>query len=93
MAKTGDKHYGEWAIMNPPVLVLNADRILGVHIAHDKQERPDFVTVQYQTADDSGVQAIRMDYLNALFLLSCLKSIQLDEGSPFPDDPRALPEQ
>jgi len=93
MAKTGDKHYGEWTVTIPPVPVLNADRILGVHIAHDKQDRPDFATVQYQTADGSGVQAIRMDYLNALFLLSCLKCLQLDEGSPFPDDPRAQPER
>lgn len=89
MTKTGDKHYGEWAITSPPIPVSNADRILGVHIAHDKQRRPDFVTVQYQTADGCGVDSVRMDYLNALFLLSCLKSMQLDEGTPFPDDPRA----
>lgn len=89
MGKTGDKHYGEWAVTVPPIPVLNADRILGVHISHDNQQRPDFVTVQYQTADGSGIQSVRMDFVNSMFLLSCLKSLQLDEGVPFPDDPRA----
>jgi len=88
MGKTGDKHYGEWAVTVPPVPVSNADRILGVHIAHDKQDHPDFVTLQYQTADGGGVRSVRMDFVNAMFLLSCLKSLQLDEGVPFPDDPR-----
>ena len=88
MGKTGDKHYGEWVVTIPPVPVLNADRILGIHIAHDSQNRPDFVTLQYQTADGAGIQSVRMDFVNAMFLLSSLKSLQLDEGVPFPDDPR-----
>lgn len=89
MAKTGDKHYGEWAVTIPSVPECSADRILGVHISHDSQDRPDFVTLQYQSAGDPPVQSVRMDFVNAMFLLSCLKSLQLDEGIPFPDDPRA----
>jgi len=29
-----------------------------------------------------------MDFRNAMWLLSCLKSMQLDLDAPFPDDPR-----
>lgn len=81
------KLYGEWVVTIPPVKAMAVDRILGAQIVHDKKGRPDRVVIQWQSAG-SGVQAIEMDYPNALFLLSSLKCIQLDEGTAFPDDPR-----
>jgi hypothetical protein len=81
--------YGDFAVSVSPLPVEGADRILGVQLSRDPQGRPDFVTVQYQSAEGQPFRSVRMDYVNALFLLSCLKSMQLDEGTPFPDDPRA----
>lgn len=89
MGGNNTKEYGKWAVSEPPHPVSNADHILGAQVSHDAKGRPDFVTIQYRSADGDGFYDIRMDYLNALFLLSCLKSIQLDEGTPFPEDPRA----
>lgn len=83
-----DKTYGEWIINDPPTDPVIADHILGLHLGHDKSGRPDFVEISWQTAGEGPCQVLQLDYLNALFLLSMLKSAQLDEGSPFPDDPR-----
>jgi hypothetical protein len=82
--------YGEWAFASEPTIPLtNADRMLGARISFDLKNRPEWVDIQFQTADGQGIQEIRMDFVNAMFLLSCLKSMQLDSGLPFPDDPRA----
>lgn len=84
-----DKDYGEWVINDPPTDPIIADRILGLHVAHDQSGRPDFVEISWQTAEAEPFQVLQLDYPNALFLLSVLKSMQLDEGTPFPEDPRA----
>lgn len=89
MPHKNDKVYGEWIICEPPIDPISADHILGVHILHDKSGRPDQVEISWQSAGAEPFQTVRMDYLNALALLSMLKSMQLDEGTPFPDDPRA----
>lgn len=81
------KIYGEWLVSEPPLPVADADRILGVQLSTDAKGRPEWVDIQFQSAGE-GFRQFRMDLPNALFLLSCLKSIQLDTGTPFPDDPR-----
>lgn len=82
--------YGEFVVSTQPIPTVNADRILGAALVTDSKGRPEWVDVQYETADPNGrFRQIRMDFPNALFLLSCLKSIQLDSGVPFPNDPRA----
>lgn len=84
------KIYGEFFVSTEPVPTANADRILGAALIRDAKGRPEWVDVQYETADPNGrFQTVRIDFPNALWLLSCLKSIQLDSGVPFPDDPRA----
>lgn len=79
--------YGEFTIGEPPVPMVDADRILGARVLSDAQRRVEWVDIQFQSAG-SGLHQLRLDYPSALFLLSCLKSIQLDVGTPFPDDPR-----
>lgn len=86
--KETTKIYGEFAFSVPPVPHEHADQILGCQLVSDSKGRPDEVRLQYQTAEPGIFREVRMDYLQALFLLSCLKSIQLDSGTPFPDDPR-----
>ncbi|UZK67818.1 hypothetical protein [Sphingomonas sp. M1-B02] len=84
-----EKIYGEWLISVDPLRISNADQILGVQLLCDCRGRPEFVDFQYQTADqDLSIQEVRMDWSNALALLSYLKSLQLDSGQPFPLDPR-----
>ena len=80
--------YGEFVASSHPIPTANADRILGAQLVTDAKGRPEWVDLQYQTADGEPFQQVRMDFLNAMFLLSCLKSIQLDLDWPFPDDPR-----
>ena len=81
--------YGEFVVSTHAIPTANADRILGAALVSDSKGRPEWVDVQFETADPNGrFQQVRMDFSNALFLLSCLKSIQLDSGVPFPDDPR-----
>ncbi|MBB4611599.1 hypothetical protein [Sphingomonas yabuuchiae] len=84
-----NKLYGEWAFSTPPIKPENADHILGAQVSVDRQGRPEFVDIQYRTADGGeAIRQVRMDWLNALALLSILKSMQLDSGAPFPNDPR-----
>ena len=67
----------------------NADRIRGARLCLDPQGRPEWVDLQFASADGgSQLREVRMAFVEALFLLSLLKSIQLDSGTPFPDDPR-----
>ena len=82
--------YGEFVVSTAPIPTANADRILGTQLSTDRKRRPEWVDLQFQTADAGGpFQQLRMPFLDAMFLLSCLKSMQLDLGWNFPDDPRA----
>jgi hypothetical protein len=83
------KPYGEFVVSTHAISTANVDRVLGAALVSDRKGRPEWVEVQYETAEPGRFQQIRMDFPNALFLLSCLKSIQLDSGVAFPDDPRA----
>lgn len=78
--------YGEWAVSLPPIEVEHADEVLGARILLDSQGRPEFVEMQWRSSD--GVHQVRIDWLNAMMLLSLLKCIQLDLEWPFPLDPR-----
>lgn len=78
--------YGEW-FSGTGIAAVRADHILGSRIELDAQRRPDQVAIQF--AAIAGVGEVQMDFAQAMFLLSTLKSIQLDTGLPFPDDPRA----
>ena len=89
MTHSKDRIYGEWAISNQPLPSMGADHILGARVLHDRDGRPDRVEIQWKTADGDVLQQVHMDFVNAMFLLSVLKSAQLDSGYPFPDDPRA----
>ena len=80
--------YGEWTVSIPPIEPLHADRIRGALVLFDKQRRPEWVDIQWESAGDKVCHQLQMDFQNALFLLSVLKAIQLDTGTPFPDDPR-----
>lgn len=89
MSRPAGPTYGKWFIPSgPPMKVEHADHILGAQVLLDKKNRPEFVDLQWQSSDDGAVHQVRLDWLNALALLSFLKSIQLDSGQPFPNDPR-----
>lgn len=77
--------YGEFALQIP-AQSQRADRILGCQLETDRSGRPDQVRVQYFST--GGVETVQMDFVEALALLSFLKSMQLDSGVSFPDDPR-----
>lgn len=88
MAHPKDQSYGEWMASTHPPEVIHADHILGAHVAHDSQGRPEWVVVQWQNSPGPDYQQMQMDFPNAMALLSMLKCIQLDSGVSFPDDPR-----
>jgi hypothetical protein len=68
---------------------MNAARLLGATLVCDDQGRPERVDLQFLTVDEGGLfQQVRMDFPNALFVLSCLRSIQFDTETPFPEYPR-----
>ena len=66
---------------------LSADHITGIRLLRDAQGRPAAVGVQWMQ-DDGEPTGLTMDFANAMWLLSCLKSMQLDLDAPFPEDPR-----
>lgn len=79
--------YGEEFIDLAGVRVERADHILGSLIELDAKGKPDQVAIQYRTVE--GDRELRMDFVQAMFVLSTLKCIQLDCRVPFPDDPRS----
>lgn len=81
--------YGDAVVSTHPIPTSNADQILGIQLVTDRKRRPEWVDLQFQSADrEYPCHQVRMDFPSAMFLLSCLKSVQLDLGMPFPDDPR-----
>jgi hypothetical protein len=81
--------FGEWIYDSQPPTALHADRILGARISYDGAGRPEWVDLQWQDQAGAEYCQVQIDFPNAMFLLSLLKSIQLETGTPFPDDPRA----
>jgi len=68
---------------------IRVDHVLGGRLSSDAQGRPTWVDLQFEVAGKVHPVTLQLDFLNALFLLSVVKSMQLDSGQPFPDDPRA----
>ncbi|WP_157960090.1 hypothetical protein [Albibacillus kandeliae] len=62
--------------------------ILGSRLLYDHEGNPSHVELQYMSQNQEAHQ-LRMGFLDAMFLLSNLKAMQLDTGTPFPDDPRS----
>jgi hypothetical protein len=83
-----DRIFGEWMQGSQPPEVLHADHILGAQLSHDTQGRPEWVEIQWQEETGPEYRRMQLDFPNAMFLLSLLKSIQLESGIAFPDDPR-----
>ena len=79
--------YGTFVPGLPEPLGQRADHMLGARVEFDTQGRPDQLQFQYVVAG-SSVREMRMDYLEALALQSFLRCLQLDVGTPVPDDPR-----
>lgn len=84
-----DQWFGEWMESNQPPEALVADHILGAHVSHDSQGRPEWVEIQWQTEAGPNYHRLQLDFPNAMFLLVLLRSIQLHTGTKMPDDPRA----
>lgn len=82
------KLYGEAVLGVAPDRIVSVDHVMGGLLSTDSQGRPTSLDLHYQSADGPGPRALRLDWPNAMFLLSLLKSMQLDTGTSFPDDPR-----
>ena len=66
----------------PPV-----GRIQGAQL--QPSQTPEASSVRIEYSDRSGLRhALTMPFLDAMYLLNLLKSIQLDAGYEMPDDPR-----
>ncbi len=79
--------YGQFAAGTVPRSLI-LDRSNGARLSSDSQGRPDWIDLQFESAEH-GLVELRLPFLEALALLSFLNSLQLDSGVPFPDDPRA----
>jgi hypothetical protein len=86
----GARTYGEF-VLATDLRIQRADHILGARIELDTKGRPDQVAIQFEDVD--GPCELRLDFVQALALLSMLKCIQLDTRTPFPDDPRGVRDQ
>jgi hypothetical protein len=76
--------YGEWGI---PVPELRADRIQGAQLRYGPDDKPASIALQF-LSPKQGWYTLEFSFLDGMFFLSLLKSIQLDTEFPFPDDPR-----
>ena len=53
---------------------------------------PETATIQIQYTDQQGQwHELHMPFLDGMYLLNCLKAIQLQTGFQMPDDPRQTP--
>lgn len=83
VAKKEPETYGKW---QTGITDLAGHHILGAQLRFSPTGKPDAVAVQFDS--HMGRHAVEFGFLDAMFLLSLLKSIQLDTDTPFPDDPR-----
>ena len=57
------KPYGEFVASTHPISTANADHVLGAALVCDTKGRPEWVDVQFETADENGrFQQVRMDF-------------------------------
>lgn len=87
MSNPKDRTYGEWFVSVPPVDAQCVDHTLGARLSYSPNGDPEILAVQFGL--EQGVVQLELKFADAMFLLSCLKSLQLDSGIPFPNDPRA----
>ena len=80
----GDIVYGKFSMET--VVAIPEGRILGGRLRRNESDEPIKVEIQLQSL--GKVAMIDLKIPEAMFLLSVLKSVQLDIGYPFPDDPR-----
>lgn len=79
-----DTKYGDFTFDH--VVMLPAGHIRGALLRRD--DKGQAVKVEIQLISLGKTAQIDLDVRNAMFLLSVLKAIQLDNQIPFPDDPR-----
>lgn len=85
--------YGEFAVGEPGAIpVISGGHILGSRVRSAPNGDPIGLDVQWREAGGRIVQ-LELPWIQAMFLLSLLRSHQLDTGLPFPDDPRAPPKR
>ncbi len=83
---TTENVYGEFFI-DPTVTIPteHASHIRGCRVGRVKGE---FAGIDLHYEVDGKPRSMTIDRGNAMYLLSLLKCLQLNEGLPFPDDPR-----
>lgn len=67
---------------------VSGGAILGTRVRFGTDNRPAWIDLQWRDAA-GAIHQVEFAFIEALALLSFLKSHQLDAGVPFPDDPRA----
>ena len=79
--------YGQFAV-GPPgsVPTMHADRMMGFRIGRTPDGQIAGIDLQFETKGQP--QSLTIPILDALALLGMLKSMQLNEDMPFPEDPR-----
>ena len=86
--------YGEWStISGHDIPEIGVDHVLGGHLQSDSKGRPDWVDIQFKSADGEPVQRLKLDIENALVLCSILNAIKIDAATrctipPRPEPPR-----
>jgi hypothetical protein len=81
--------YGEFVIGPAGALkTISAGHMLGSRLRLGDDGKPAWVDLQWREKNGEVTQ-VEMPYVQAMYVLSLLKSHQLDSGYPFPDDPRA----
>lgn len=83
MSRAEPKYYGKFQIGVPH---LRVDRIFGGRLSFGPDGKPEAVQIQF---DARGARhCLDLPFLDAMFLWSMLRAIQLDTEFPMPDDPR-----
>ena len=77
--------YGEVIVGSPPLPTQHVSRIHGFRVGR-VEGKPAGIDLHFEAGGKD--QSMTIPLPDALFLLSTLKSFQLDEDLPFPEDPR-----
>jgi hypothetical protein len=80
----GDTIYGEFSTGS--VVRIPEGHILGSRLRRSENDDP--IAVEIQVRSLGNIAMVELTIPQAMFLLSVLKSVQLEIGYPFPDDPR-----
>lgn len=77
--------YGEFQFGGAPPR-SHVDRIRGFRVGRGPDQKPAGIDLQYES--EGQLRSLTIPILQALALLAQLKSFQLNEDLPFPEDPR-----